>query len=74
MVILASYEGGYDDLRPYADEGNPSHPSLRGLEPLPTIIFSKNTLSIYLFYNSKIAVQINFLHVCCQKGDIWSLW
>lgn len=49
-------------------------PPLRGLEPLPTIIFSKNTLSIYLFYSSEIAGQINFLHVCCQKGDIWGLW
>jgi len=40
------------------------------IEPLPTIIFSKNTLSIYLFYSNEIAGQINFLHVCCQKGDI----
>ena len=54
----------------YVDDGTPNHPPLHGLEPLPTIIFSKNTLSIYLFYSNKIAVQINFLHVCCQKGDI----
>jgi len=70
---LASYEGGYDGLRSYADEGNPNHPSLLGYEPLPTTIFSKNALSIYLFYSNEIAGQINFLHVCCQKGDIWSL-
>jgi len=54
----------------YVDNGNPNHPLLRGLEPLPTIIFSKNTLSIYLFYSNEIAGQINFLHVCCQKDDI----
>ena len=70
MVLLASYEGGYSGPRPYADDGNPNHPPLVGPEPLPTIIFSKNALSIYLFYSNEIAGQINFLHVCCQKGDI----
>jgi len=49
MVLLASYEGGYDDLRPYADEGNPNHPPLLGHEPLSIAVFAKNTLSIYLF-------------------------
>ena len=53
-----------------ADDGNLNHLLLRGHEPLSTTIFSKNTLSIYLFYNNEIAGQINFLHVCCQKGDI----